>query len=192
MSLRKWVSALRTPSARYSLGTLLAVGVVAGAAAVPTFTFMVHETSTDAFCLSCHDRDIGLELPGTAHFDGPLGVRATCADCHLPKAFWPKVAYKAKAGAKDVYHHMLGTIDTPEKFEAHRMHMASIIWEEMDENDSRECRSCHDQAKWGLTEQSEKAREYHSPALANGKTCIDCHKGITHRLPEGIEPDYEP
>jgi hypothetical protein len=47
-------------------------------------------------------------------------------------------------------------------------------------------------AKWGLTEQSEKAREYHSPALANGKTCIDCHKGITHRLPEGIEPDYEP
>jgi len=26
-------------------------------------------------------------------------------------------------------------------------------------------------------------------ASLDGKTCIDCHKGITHKLPEGFERD---
>ena len=26
-------------------------------------------------------------------------------------------------------------------------------------------------------------------AMKNGKTCIDCHKGIAHKLPEGYESD---
>jgi len=33
--------------------------------------------------------------------------------------------------------------------------------------------------------QSKRAVSQHSTALANGeKTCIDCHKGIAHRLPD--------
>ena len=186
---------MTTPSARYSIGTIALLGIVSGAIGFSAFEVVIHETSTDEFCLACHDRDIGLEmsreLHGAVHDNNGVGLAVGCADCHLPKAFWPKVVAKTRAGVKDVYHHVLGTIDTPEKFEAHRMHMASLTWTAMNENDSRECRSCHDQASWNLTAQSEKARRYHQPSLMNGKTCIDCHKGIAHKLPPGIVPDEQ-
>jgi len=156
-----------------------------------SFGVVIEETSTDAFCLVCHDKDIGLEMPGTVHESNSVGVTVTCADCHLPHSFWPKVFAKTKSGIKDVYHTALGTISTLEKFEAHRMHMATVTWKAMNDNDSRECRYCHDQSRWDLTKQSEKAREYHGPALTKGKTCIDCHKGIAHKLPEGIVPDAQ-
>ena len=184
MPIRSLIQTLRRPSARYSLGMLIAAGFVVGVIAVPSFTYAVYETSTDKFCLTCHSGDIGLEMAGTAHYENATGFRAGCADCHLPKAFWPKVIYKTKAGVKDVYHTMLGTIDTYEKFEAHRMTMATRTWAAMNANDSRECRYCHDEARWDVTLQTEKARDYHSPALAKGKTCIDCHAGLTHTPPE--------
>ena len=190
MMRRLW-KLLATPSGSVSLGVLVLGGALVGAAGFQAFEVVIHETSTDAFCLVCHDQDIGLEMAGTAHFDNATGMRAGCADCHLPHAFWPKVVYKTRAGVKDVYHTILGTIDTPEKFEAHRMHMATVTWKAMNANDSRECRHCHDESRWDLAAQSEKAREFHGPALAKGKTCIDCHKGIAHELPQGIVPDQQ-
>jgi cytochrome c-type protein NapC len=42
----------------------------------------------------------------------------------------------------------------------------------------------------GFTRQGKRADKAHSTQLANGeKTCIDCHKGIAHRLPDmaGVE-----
>jgi cytochrome c-type protein NapC len=36
-----------------------------------------------------------------------------------------------------------------------------------------------------FTRQSKRAANMHSTVLATGeKTCIDCHKGIAHRLPD--------
>jgi cytochrome c-type protein NapC len=40
-----------------------------------------------------------------------------------------------------------------------------------------------------FTRQSKRGADAHSTALAQkvsegGKTCIDCHKGIAHRLPD--------
>jgi hypothetical protein len=69
--------------------------------------------------------------------------------------------------------------------------LAVGTWEEMNEDDSRNCRHCHDQSRWDLAAQREKSRRFHGPALANGKTCIDCHKGIAHNLPEEISQDYQ-
>jgi len=91
----------------------------------------------------------------------------------------------------EIYHHLAGTIDTPAKFDAHRMKMATRVWAELNETDSRECRNCHKAALWDLARQTEKARDYHTGTLAKGKTCIDCHKGVAHRLPPGIEPDEQ-
>lgn len=191
MGIRSSIRTILSPSASWSLGALIAAGLVVGAVAAPTFTYVIHETSTDEFCLTCHDQDIGLEMAGRVHYDNKLGVRVSCYECHLPRAFWPKVIAKTKSGVKDVYHTMLGTIDTYEKFEARRMHMATVTWEAMNQNDSRECRYCHDEARWDLDQQSERARDFHKPSLSNGKTCIDCHKGLAHELPEGIGEDHE-
>jgi cytochrome c-type protein NapC len=35
-----------------------------------------------------------------------------------------------------------------------------------------------------LTRQATRAAEIHEQNLEAGKTCIDCHKGIAHRLPD--------
>ena len=156
------------------------------------FDFSMHETSTDSFCLSCHELEvnIGYEYDGMSHARNASGLRVTCSDCHVPKPFVPKMMRKLRA-VGEIYHHVLGTIDTPAKFEEHRMSMATRVWAEMNGTDSRECRDCHQAEFWDLTAQSEKAREFHDNPLEKGTTCIDCHKGIAHKLPEGIESDQQ-
>jgi cytochrome c-type protein NapC len=191
VSLRNIIKAIRMPSSSWSLGALLVAGAAAGAIAVSTFNFVIHETSSDAFCLLCHANDIQPEYEGTTHHTNRLGLRVTCENCHIPREFGPKLIKKVTSGTKDVFYHILGKIDTLEKFEAHRMEMAMTTWEEMNASDSRECRHCHDQSNWGDGVQSEKARKFHAPALSNGKTCIDCHKGVAHKLPDGIGEDHQ-
>lgn len=181
-----------TSATRHRSFWLLALGGVFGAAAVLAFDGVLEATSTDAFCVSCHElRDNALaEFRGTPHHTNDAGFRATCADCHVPREFMPKMWRKMRA-VTEVYHHFAGTISTPEKYDAYRMTMATKTWTYMNANDSRQCRYCHDEGSWDLSLQSEKARQYHTGALARGKTCIDCHKGLAHELPAEIEPDEQ-
>jgi cytochrome c-type protein NapC len=44
-----------------------------------------------------------------------------------------------------------------------------------------------------LTKQTDRAADIHTRFLLNGgATCIDCHKGIAHELPDmtGVEPGW--
>jgi len=181
---------LSRPSARFSSGAIAGVGLLIGIFIVLSFDFAMESTSTEEFCLSCHEMsdNVGREFVGTIHDVNPSGMRATCADCHVPQEFWPKMWRKVRASV-EVYHNLLGTIDTPEKFEAHRERMARRVWAEMNSNDSRECRTCHLEEKWDVNQQSAKAVRYHQGPLAAGKTCIDCHKGDAHQLPAGFAED---
>ena len=55
----------------------------------------------------------------------------------------------------------------------------------MKANDSLECRNCHSARSMDITRQSPRAVEAHQRFLFTGqKTCIDCHKGIAHQLPD--------
>jgi nitrate/TMAO reductase-like tetraheme cytochrome c subunit len=54
----------------------------------------------------------------------------------------------------------------------------------MKANDSAECRHCHSVAAMDGARQNEVARAVHPAALKAGSTCIDCHKGIAHKLPD--------
>ncbi len=144
-------------------------------------------TNTTEFCTSCHTMKTNLrEYQETVHYKNASGVQATCSDCHVPKEFIPKLKAKIFA-AKDVYHEIVGTIDTPEKYEAHRWDMATRVWAKMEASDSRECRNCHDYANMDLSEQGRSARKRHARADMQGKTCIECHKGIAHEEPD--EPE---
>jgi cytochrome c-type protein NapC len=93
--------------------------------------------------------------------------------------------------SKDVWHEIIGTIDTPEKYEARRWEMASRVWKQMKETDSRECRNCHSFDHMDLSEQSRSARKKHDNAADDGDTCIDCHKGIAHEQPDEPDPPVE-
>ncbi|MCG8426280.1 MAG: NapC/NirT family cytochrome c [Chromatiales bacterium] len=155
------------------------------------FNIGLSATNEMEFCTSCHSMKINLEeYKETIHYTSPSGVRATCSDCHVPKEFVPKMVAKVIA-AKDVWHEMIGTIDTREKYEQHRWDMANRVWEKMKATDSRECRTCHAFEQMDLGEQGRSARKRHSKAIDKGQTCIDCHKGIAHELPDEPEEEEE-
>jgi cytochrome c-type protein NapC len=151
------------------------------------FNMGLSATNEMEFCTSCHSMKVNLEeYKETVHYQNTSGVRATCSDCHVPKEFGPKMVAKVLA-YKDVLHEILGTIDTKEKYEAHRWDMASRVWAKMKATNSRECRSCHDFDQMDLSTQTRMARKRHSKAVDEDATCIDCHKGIAHTEPD--EPE---
>ncbi|NCA69915.1 MAG: butanol dehydrogenase [Sphingobacteriia bacterium] len=165
----------------------LALVFVAGIAFTALVNTGIAYTNRMELCVSCHSIQPAYEeYRQTMHFKNASGVQATCADCHVPQSFLPKLQAKLLA-AKDVYHEFKGTIDTPEKFEAHRWTMANRVWDRMKATDSETCRSCHDFSNMDLSAQSRSARSRHGAAEDRGLTCIDCHKGIAHHLPD--EPE---
>ena len=177
--------AFRRPSVRYSLGTLLIVGFVAGIIFWGGFNTAMEISNTETFCISCHEMEENVyrEYKNTVHYTNRTGVRATCPDCHVPKEWHHKVVRKIQA-SNELLHKALGSINTPEKFEAKRLQLAQHVWSVMKETDSRECRNCHNFEYMDFTEQGRRAVNQHSHGLNEGKTCIDCHKGIAHQLPD--------
>lgn len=145
---------------------------------------IMHATSSSAFCVSCHSMSYPQqEWEGSSHFANAKGVQAKCADCHVPQSDWHYVKAKLTA-LKDIWYEMQGKLDSKQKYEEHRAEMAQRVWDEMKATDSETCRSCHSFDAMEFSAQSKLAKTTHMNAKANGQTCIDCHKGIVHFLPE--------
>jgi len=181
---------LKSPSVRYSLGILLFLGFVGGILFWGGFNWAMEMTNNEHFCISCHEMkdNVYQEYKDTVHYSNRTGVRATCPDCHVPKEWHYKVIRKIQA-TNELLHKALGSIDTREKFEAKRLKLASHVWEVMKKTDSRECRNCHDYDSMDFPSQGRRAVTQHSVGLEEGKTCIDCHKGIAHSLPDMHDVD---
>jgi len=181
---------LKKPSVTYSLGTLLIVGFISGIIFWGGFNTAMEMTNNEEFCISCHEMEDNVfqEYKLTIHYSNRTGVRATCPDCHVPKEWHHKVVRKIQA-SNELLHKALGTIDTREKFEAKRLKLASNVWRAMEQTDSRECRNCHNFEHMDFVEQGRRAVTAHSEGLDAGKTCIDCHKGIAHELPDMHDVD---
>ena len=182
------------PSTQLSLGFLTLGGFVCGVVFWGGFNTVLEVTNTETFCVSCHEmRDnVYQELMQTVHYSNRSGVRATCPDCHVPHNWTDKIARKMQA-SNEVFGKIFGTISTRRKFLAHRLELAEREWARLKANDSLECRNCHSAISMDFSKQSPRAAEIHRRYLLTGqKTCIDCHKGIAHLLPDmtGIEPGW--
>lgn len=182
-----WWARLRSPTAKYSLLTLLGGGFIAGILFWGGFNTGMEATNTLEFCISCHEmRDnVYQEYKKTIHYSNRTGVRAVCSDCHVPKDWTHKIIRKVQA-SKELYGKVMGTIATKEKFEAKRLQLARNEWARMKASDSRECRNCHSFEGMDTTKQRQRAQKQHENAKADKQTCIDCHKGIAHQKPEGM------
>ncbi len=183
---------LRKPSAKHSLLGILVVGFIAGIVFWGGFNTAMEATNTLEFCVSCHEmRDtVYQEYQKTIHFSNRTGVRAICSDCHVPKDWVHKMARKIQASG-EVYGKIMGTIDTPEKFEAKRLTLAEHEWKRMKDSDSRECRNCHSFDGMNKEAQKQRARKQHELAQRDKQTCIECHKGIAHQKPKGMKEEDE-
>ncbi|MFA5626716.1 MAG: NapC/NirT family cytochrome c [Thiohalomonadaceae bacterium] len=188
--LTRWWKALGRPSTRYATGSLLGLGIVVGVIFWGGFNTVLEATNTEQFCISCHEMEENVyrEYKNTIHYNNRSGVRATCPDCHVPKEWTHKMVRKIQA-SNEVLHKLLGSINTPEKFEAKRLQLARNVWHSMKKTDSRECRNCHDLESMDYTKQGRRGRMQHIEGFDAGKTCIDCHQGIAHSLPAMIEVD---
>lgn len=177
--------------AKFSLLAISSASFVAGIIFWGGFNTGMEMTNTLEFCITCHEmRDtVYKEYKETIHYSNRTGVRAICSDCHVPKDWVHKVIRKSQASL-EVWGKITGSIDTPEKFEAKRMQLATHEWARMKDSNSRECRNCHNFDAMSAELQKQTPYKKHMKAKEEGKTCIDCHKGIAHQLPkEYEEPD---
>ncbi len=181
--MKSILNKLKKPASS-ALGVILLIGFIAGIIFWGGFNTAMEATNTETFCISCHEMEENVyqEYKLTVHYSNRSGVRATCPDCHVPKPWVYKMIRKIQA-SNELYHKALGSIDTPEKFEAKRLELAQHVWKAMKDTDSRECRNCHDFQSMDYTRQQRRAVAQHIEGFDNGETCIDCHKGIAHSLP---------
>jgi nitrate/TMAO reductase-like tetraheme cytochrome c subunit len=163
-----------------SLGAAL-VFMIVGVIFWGGFNTAMEATNTLEFCISCHEMEENVyrEYRETIHYRNRSGVRATCSDCHVPDPWVHKVVRKVQA-SNEILHKVLGSIDTPEKFDAKRLQLAQNVWSAMKTTNSRECRNCHDFDSMNPEDQKKRSRKQHVNGMQAGNTCIDCHKGIAH------------
>lgn len=181
-----WFRTATRPPAFVSLAFLTLGGFLAGVFFWGGFNTALEATNTERFCISCHEMKSNLfeELKTTIHYTNRSGVRATCPDCHVPHEWTDKIARKMQA-SKEVWGHIFGSISTREKFLDLRRSLAEREWIRMKANDSLECRNCHSAESMDISKQNPRAAQMHERFLFSGeRTCIDCHKGIAHRLPD--------
>ena len=184
--IKAYIQVIASPSAHFSLGFLTIGGFIGGIIFWGGFNTALELTNTETFCISCHEMEnnVYAELQLTAHYSNGSGVRATCPDCHVPHKWTDKIARKMQA-SKEVWGTIFGTINTREKFLAERLTLAQHEWARLKSNNSLECRNCHSAESMDITRQSVRAANAHETYLfTNEKTCIDCHKGIAHELPD--------
>lgn len=186
-----WKSSYSNLHSRYSVITLVLV-FIAGIVFWGGFNWSMELTNTESFCISCHEmkQNVYQEYKNTVHYSNRTGVRATCPDCHVPKEWIHKVVRKVKA-TNELYHWIRGSIDSREKFQNKREALANHVWGSMVETNSRECRNCHDDKHMEVNKQQARAQKIHLLAEQWGGTCIDCHQGIAHTLPDSFDKEAQ-
>ena len=170
---------------KYTKIALLLAAVLVTSGLVLSAVALSPSLSSTAFCQSCHEMGMpDQEYTESAHFKNASGVRAECSSCHLPNDMANKLVAKVDA-LRHVFGHMVGRLSTDEKYEGARLRMAEKVWRNMEGNDSRECRSCHNEDAFVFEKFSSHSEGLRmSKGLAEGKTCIDCHKGLVHKMPD--------
>ena len=189
----KWIKRLFSPQYRRSV-LIASVFLVIGLVLSGTYASAVDFTNRLEFCaFTCHEMSFPYnEYKTSVHYQNQYGIRAACPDCHVPHKNWTStMVVKAKA-TLELFDHFFGHIayapNTQQAFDADRLRMAEYVWSEMKSTDSRECRNCHSFEAMILAKQSLRAQGEHGFAMKEGKTCIDCHKGLVHKPVQQLLP----
>ncbi len=182
--LSAFKNVLLKPSAKYSVLVLLLAGLLIGFASTIGTIVILNATGSNDFCLSCHEMQTAYdEYTESVHYSNRHGIVVSCVDCHLPHEYPDKLFAKASR-AMEIWYHIRGNIDTQEKYEAKRLEMAQIMWREFESNNSRQCRSCHKVENMAQNTQNDHAVKAHQRARRTNKTCVHCHLGTAHKVPQ--------
>ena len=166
---------------RIAWGSLIA-GFILGIVMVPATITFNHFTSTENFCgNSCHAMKWVANDPvyiNSAHKKNDSGVIAQCKDCHLPKGIMAETWAHIRDGTADLIASLSNDFTDPQKWEVRRQALAHKIRKKMIDDNSSNCRSCHQLA---LQEhKKERVARQHELGERNNVTCIQCHFNLVH------------
>ncbi len=157
---RVTTKAIRMQTGFWSSLALVAFGILS-----PSLT-SAEELKALEDCESCHIVQAD-EFQESVHYINRSGVQANCNNCHTDQ--------KHANGEK-----------TSKTVDVDRLEMAMNEWKRFNANESKECKSCHSSMAMDLAKQEPRSVEQHEESFDAGETsCIACHKGISHYLPEG-------
>ncbi len=151
-----------------SFGVLFGLIVALGSAE------MIGQTSGVEFCSSCHSME-GAAQSYTLDVHGgnnPYGVKAACADCHLPHDdTYNYVSTKAYNGIKDVYG---------EFFRAEQFDWVGHLKNRQDFTYSSGCQKCHhlDAIRYEIPKAFLAHRDFARGVVTS---CLQCHEHVGHK-----------
>ena len=92
------------------------------------FNWSLEATNSESFCIGCHEMkdNVYQEYRQSIHYANRTGVQASCPDCHVPKDWVHKLIRKVLA-VNELYHKVIGSIDTQQKFNDKRALLASQV-----------------------------------------------------------------
>lgn len=174
----------------WTIAGLLAAGALVGAASLVVATEAVRQASTYEFCSgACHSMQWATESnQRSVHYSNSLGLRAACADCHIPHhtghsgpiEYLELVAFKAKGGIGDLIAEMRGGIPTREKWEREQPRLSQAVVQWFEDSRSITCQGCHDLKAFG-GDYSQMTKMVHADLLhATTVNCVKCHKHVGH------------
>jgi len=123
------------------------------------------DLSKNEDCGTCHVKQAG-EYEQSIHYINRSGVQAGCINCH-----------------KGVKHKDEKSTDKDVK--KPRIDMAISEWKRLSENSSKECKTCHSPMAMDYKKQEPRSVARHEEGFEDDDSCIRCHKGISHHLPDG-------
>ena len=107
----------------------------------------------------------------SSHFKNAAGVKVLCKDCHIPTSLLPKIKRKILA-INDVYHGLMGTIDTPEKFAAKHLQLAEKVWTDMSADMRHNCMTCHNYSSMDFDRQRPKGGKKNATCAKAGTSPV--------------------
>jgi cytochrome c nitrite reductase small subunit len=145
---------------------------------------VIHYTSTDTYCQSCHIHpEADNSWKKSTHFFNESGVRVHCVDCHLPpKSDAGYLFHKARTGLKDLYGFYFKD-SASFNWEKRRTleYAVNIVY-------NNSCVDCHQNLfSKGLSEEGGTAHLYYeNNAEKLNLQCINCHLDVGHYLPNYV------
>lgn len=187
-SIRNAIARVAEFIKNYPLSFLLSVLFV-GIISLPVIGRVDVYFSSNQFCANtCHEMTstVYKELKTSTHWNTSSGVRASCADCHVSERLLPAM-WDHFLGTNDLIVHLTSDVSEPGSFDKNfRVETANRVRMRMLDNDSKNCRTCHNMA--AINPKRKRGQKQHADALKNNTTCIACHYDLVHKE---VEPSEE-
>lgn len=157
------------------------IGIITGAVLLLAASVAVVQTSTNTFCMSCHEMQAyQKELEASPHAKDAKGNPISCSQCHIPGSNVVRMlAGKAYLGVRDVWVHY-----TEGGYDLDRAAMQPVARRFTDDAN---CRACHQDltrnAKNDGPVSAEGQLAHDAYTGKNGLSrsgCAGCHRNMAH------------